>query len=60
MTIDAIGEPEATLWFAKMTRQCGPGGADRSTAILNAMMMMMMKLLSGTAEQQSGDIASAR
>ena len=59
MTIDAIGEPEATLWFAKMTRQCGPGGANRSTAILNAMMMMM-KPLSGTAEQQSGDIASAR
>ena len=39
MTIDAIGEPEITRWFAKVTRQCGPGGANRCLAILNAMMM---------------------
>ena len=38
-TIDAIGEPEVARWFAKVTRQCGPGGANRCTAILNAMMM---------------------
>ena len=39
LTIDAIGEPEVTRWFAKVTRQCGPGGANRCISILNAMMM---------------------
>lgn len=39
MTIDSIGEPEVTRWFAKLTRQCGPDGANRCISILNAMMM---------------------
>ena len=39
MTIDAIGEPEVTRWFAEVTRQSGPGGANRCLSILNAMMV---------------------